>query len=83
MSKESIRKTLFKDRERLVTTMIAEVQKIRDDFLQRTGQSMENIPGKEKPPQCQNVSPIISDIIWARQLSQKIKSNITAAQSMF
>jgi hypothetical protein len=44
---------------------------------------MVNIPGKEKPPQCQNVSPIISEIIWARQLSKKINSNIVAAKSMF
>jgi len=29
------------------------------------------------------VSPIISEIIWARQLSMKIRSNIIAAKSMF
>jgi len=67
----------------LVTSMTAEIKKIGEDFNMRTGQSIESIPGMEKPPQCQNVSPVISAIIWARQLSQKIDSNIMAAKSLF
>jgi Dynein heavy chain, N-terminal region 1 len=63
--------------------MIAEIKKMGEDFNMRTGQSIESIPGMEKPPQCQNVSPFISAIIWASQLSQKIESNITAAKSLF
>jgi hypothetical protein len=54
-----------------------------EDFSMRTGQSIESVPGMEKPPQCQNVSPVISAIIWARQLSQKIESNTLAAKSLF
>lgn len=83
MGKESIRKALAQERENLVTQMVGEVEKMGEDFNARTGQSMETIPGMEKPPQCQNVSPVISAIIWARQLSQKIDSNIMAAKSLF
>lgn len=63
--------------------MVGEIKKMGEDFNMRTGQSIESIPGMEKPPQCQNVSPVISAIIWARQLSQKIESNILAARSLF
>jgi dynein heavy chain 2, cytosolic len=83
MSKETIRKALAPEREDLVARMLAEVEKMAEDFSVRTGQSMESIPGMEKPPQCQNVSPVISAIIWARQLSQKIDSNLQAAKSLF
>jgi dynein heavy chain 2 len=83
MSKDSIRRALEQERANLVTQMIGEVEKMAEDFNARTGQSMETIPGREKPPQCQNVSPVISAIIWARQLSQKLDSNILAAKSLF
>lgn len=83
MSKSSIQKECAQERENLVTEMIAEVKKMNDDFTARTGQGVTSIPGMEKPPQCQNVSPVISAIIWARQLSQKLDSNISAAGSLF
>lgn len=83
MSKSSIQKECAQERENLVTEMIAEVKKMNDDFTARTGQGGKSIPGMEKPPQCQNVSPVISAIIWARQLSQKLDSNISAAGSLF
>jgi len=37
----------------------------------------------ERPPQSQNVSDTVSAIIWSRQLSQKLQSNLKAAQAMF
>jgi hypothetical protein len=63
--------------------MIAEVKKMGGDFAARAGQGIKSIPGMEKPPQCQNVSPVISAIIWARQLASKIDSNIQAAGGLF
>jgi len=69
MGKTSIQKELQQERENLVNEMTGEIKKIGEDFAMRTGQSIESIPGMEKPPQCQNVSPVISAIIWARQLS--------------
>ena len=83
MGKKSIQKELQQERKTLVTQMVGEVKRMAEDFNMRTGQSMESIPGMEKPPQCQNVSAVISNIIWARQLSQKIDSNRMAAQSLF
>jgi dynein heavy chain 2 len=66
MSKPSIQKECAQERENLVTEMIAEVKKMGDDFAARAGRGIKSIPGMEKPPQCQNVSPVISAIIWAR-----------------
>ena len=83
MSIPSIQKELQQERENLVTQMIGEVKRMAEDFAMRTGQSIESVPGLEKPPQCQNVSPVISAIIWARQLNQKIESNSMAAKSLF
>lgn len=37
----------------------------------------------EKPPQTNNVSDVVSAIVWSRQLSQKIQSNQKVAQSLF
>jgi hypothetical protein len=55
------------ERETLLTQLIAEVdQKYKVDFENRTGQSLEQLPDLEKPPQSQNVSDTISGIIWAR-----------------
>jgi len=50
MGKESIRKALAQERANLVTQMVGEVEKLGEDFNARTGQSMETIPGMEKPP---------------------------------
>jgi len=66
MGKASIQKELLQERENLVTQMIGEVKIMANDFNMRTGQSIESIPGMEKPPQCNNVSQTISAIIWAR-----------------
>ena len=52
LSNQNIKQALSKELEKLVITMVAEVEKIREDFLHRTGKSNVNIPGKEKPPQC-------------------------------
>jgi len=72
------------ERESLLIQLVAEVeQKYKVDFENRTGQSLEQIPGLDKPPQSQNVSDTISAIIWARQLSLKIQSNLKAASSLF
>lgn len=72
------------ERESLVSQLIAEVeQKYKVDFENRTGQSLEQIPDLEKPPQSQNVSDTISGIIWARQLLLKIQSNLKAATGLF
>jgi len=54
-----------------------------DDFRARTSKGADAASASEKPPQCQNVSPAISAIIWARQLSKKIESNLAAAKSLF
>ena len=52
MSKESIQRELQQERENLVAQMIGEVKKMVADFNMRTGQSIESVPGMEKPPQC-------------------------------
>lgn len=52
MGKASIQKELQQERENLVNEMTGEIKKIGEDFAMRTGQSIESIPGMEKPPQC-------------------------------
>ncbi len=37
----------------------------------------------EKPPQTNNVSDVVSAIVWARQLSQKTQSNQKLASQLF
>lgn len=48
----------------------------------RTGQSLDAIPGQEKPPQSCNVSETVSAIIWSRQLMLKIQNNIKVAKGL-
>ena len=75
LSKESIKKELQNERESLLVQLTSDVHKTKEDFEARTGQSLEQIPGMEKPPQTNNVSDVVSAIVWARQISQKIQSN--------
>lgn len=56
MGKPSIQKELQQERENLVTQMAGEIKVMAEEFNMRTGQSIESIPGMEKPPQCKNVS---------------------------
>lgn len=44
---------------------------------------MDQIAGQDRPPQTMNASETISAIVWARQLSQKVQSNLKAAQQLF
>lgn len=84
LSKDSIKREMQTERESLLTQLVAEVEKTyKVDFENRTGQSLEHIPDLEKPPQSQNVSDTISGIIWARQLSLKIQSNLKVANGLF
>ena len=48
----------------------------------RTGQSLDAIPGQEKPPQSQNVSETVSAIIWSRQLKLKVTNNLKVAKGL-
>jgi len=50
MGKASIQEELRQERENLVNQMIGEIKKMGEDFNMRTGQSIESIPGMEKPP---------------------------------
>jgi dynein heavy chain 2 len=52
LGKGSIQTELQHERENLVTQMTGEIKKMGEDFNMRTGQSIESIPGMEKPPQC-------------------------------
>ena len=72
LSKDSIKKELQSERESLLVQLSSEVKKTKEEFEARTGQSLEQIPGMEKPPQTNNVSDTVSAIVWARQLSQKV-----------
>lgn len=55
------------------------MQKTKEEFEARTGQSLEQIPGMEKPPQSQNASETVGALIWARQLGLKLQQNQKAA----
>lgn len=48
----------------------------------RTGQSLDAIPGHEKPPQSSNVSDTVSAIIWSRQLKLKIQNNLKVSKGL-
>jgi hypothetical protein len=56
MSITSIKTELNQERADLLSQMIAELNTIEDDFNVRTGQSLETVPGMERPPQTQNMS---------------------------
>ena len=66
LSKDSIKKELQNERENLLVQLSQEVRKMKEDFEARTGQSLEQIPGMEKPPQTNNVSDVVSTIVWSR-----------------
>ena len=66
LSKESIKRELQQDRETLLARITGEVAKFKEEFNMRTGQSLDAIPGMEKPPQSMNVSETVSAIIWSR-----------------
>jgi len=67
----------------LLAQLSGEVLKFKEEFENRTGQSLEQIPGMEKPPQSANVSDTVSAIIWSRQLFLKIQSNLKVASGLF
>lgn len=67
----------------MLAQLSGEVQKSKEEFEARTGQSLEQIPGMEKPPQSQNVSDTVGAIIWSRQMSLKLQQNFKAAQGLF
>lgn len=57
---------------------------MKEDFNSKKGSaSLEWIPAAERPPQYQNSSPVVSAMVWVRQYSAKIDSNIKAANSLF
>ena len=83
LSKESIKREMQQDRETLLSLLVAEVQKFKDEFNMRTGQSLDSIPGMEKPPQSTNVTETVSAIIWSRQLSLKVQNNLKLSKGLF
>lgn len=76
MTKDSIKNVMRLERENLITEMTEEIKIMAQDFNTKKKAGIDQVPGIEKPPQCQNVSPIISAIIWARQFKLKIESNM-------
>jgi polyhydroxyalkanoate synthesis regulator phasin len=77
MKESGIQKYLAEDSKRVVSEMIAELQKQRDDFdTKKSKATLGWIPNNERPPQYQNASPTVTALIWVRQYSQKITSNM-------
>lgn len=84
MRRPTVQKELRQERQSVVQEMQAEIQKMRDDFNSKKGAAnLDWIPNNERPPQYQNASPVVTAIVWVRQYSQKIDSNIKAAKSLF
>lgn len=83
MSKQSIKNVMKMERETLVIQMADEMKVIAEDFNKKKSLPVDSIPFIEKPPQCQNVSPIIGAIYWARQLKLKVESNMLGARQLF
>lgn len=51
LAKASIKRLLQAERESLLQQLVSDLRKTKEDFDQRTGQSMEQIPGQDRPPQ--------------------------------
>lgn len=71
------------ERETLVIQMTDEMKIMAEDFEKKKRMNVDQIPHMELPPQCQNVSPLISAIIWARQFKLKIESNMMGVRQLF
>ena len=54
------------ERETLVIQMADEIKLMAEEFDKKKRLNIDQIPHIEMPPQCQNVSPFIAAIIWAR-----------------
>jgi dynein heavy chain 2 len=84
MSRPTIKAELQGERESLLADLCDQVTQMKDEFESRTGQKFldggGNLP--DKPPLANNMSEVVSSILWARQLSQKVDSNKKLCQSM-
>ena len=79
LSIERIKSELKSERSSLLTELISYIGKIAEDFDSKSGSS-----GINKPPLVNNMSRIVNDIVWARQLSSsKVISTQKVAENLF
>ena len=84
MKRPSVQSELIQERKTVVEGVLAEIQRMREDFAARSASvSLDWIPNYERPPQYQNSSPVASAMVWARQYHTKINSNLMCAKSLF
>lgn len=52
------------------------MDKIKQEFESRTGQSFDPIPGKDKIPKIKNFSPFLCAILYGRKVQDKVKRTL-------
>lgn len=79
LSVDNIKADLKNERASLLTELISYINKVGSDF-----ESKANQKSVSKPPLVNNMSRIINDIVWARQMmSSKVLSTQKVAESLF
>ena len=71
ISRINIKKALQNEREQLLSQILLYFESLKQEFEQRATQTSVSVSGFDKLNQ-ENMSPIISSIIWSRSLLQKI-----------
>lgn len=79
LSIDRIKSELKNERSNLLTELTSYIGAIAEDF-----EAKSNSTGSSKPPMVNNMSKVVNNIVWARQLSSaKVQSTLKTAESLF
>ncbi|OMJ92391.1 hypothetical protein SteCoe_4833 [Stentor coeruleus] len=79
ISRPNIKKALQNEREQLLSQIVLSVESLKQEFDQKSTQSSNIVSSFDKLSQ-ENMSPLVSSIVWARQLYTKLNRTYSSSE---
>lgn len=80
---DSIRASLQEEKKQIFKIISAHVDRLKNEFESRTGQSFDPLPGKDRIPPLKNFSPFLSAILFGRKVQDKLRRTLNYSEQIF
>ena len=90
LRRPNIAQALQSERETLLVRLLTHLEQIEEDFENRSsavdvyrGSNNRNSNGRNQPPTGKNTSFCVNNVVWGKQLRNKVKYTLKAVSTMF
>lgn len=77
---DAVRNALNEEKKQVFKLISAHVDRLKQEFESRTGQTLDPLPGKDHIPPLKNFSPFLTAIVYGRKVQDKLRRTLAYAE---